>query len=532
MALPSLAVSALTTLGCYVFYQVSRFFITLWTSPLRTLRGPPNPSLLFGNMGPIQKSENAGLHEQWTAEYGHTFTYKMMFLEDRLYTTDTKALNHILMNSYIYQKPAASKYNLTRIVGGGVLVAEEDVHKQQRRIMNPAFGASQIRELTEIFVEKSIQLRDIWAMESSKEGSNGHVEVLSWLSKMTLDVIGQAGFNYRFDALSGKTSELSEAFSAIFESATTASIVMLLRGMIPALRFLPDPRDGKIKEAHQTMNQIGQQLMQESKADVTNGKTSWTRRDLLSLLLRANVSGDLPPTQRMTDADVLSQVPTFLVAGHETTSTGTTWALFALTQNQEAQRKLRQELLAVGTDNPTMDELNALPYLDAVVRESLRVHSPVLATTREAAQDDFLPFSEPLMDKHGKMINGLQIKKGQTILVPIQSMNRIKSIWGEDATEFKPERWEKVPEAASSIPGVWGNMMTFLGGPRACIGYRFSLVEMKVLLFTLVRAFEFELAVPASEIGKKSFIVQRPLLRSNPKAGNQMPLILKPVVQA
>ncbi len=55
------------------------------------------------------------------------------------------------------------------------------------------------------------------------------------------------------------------------------------------------------------MNQIGQQLMQESKADVTNGKTSWTRRDLLSLLLRANVSGDLPPSQRMSDADVLSR---------------------------------------------------------------------------------------------------------------------------------------------------------------------------------------------------------------------------------
>lgn len=65
-------------------------------------------------------------------------------------------------------------------------------------------------------------------------------------------------------------------------------------------------------------------------------------------------------------------------------------------------------MLAIGTDNPTMDELNALPYLDAVVRESLRVHAPVLATTREVAQDDFLPFSEPLIDKHGNMINGLQ----------------------------------------------------------------------------------------------------------------------------
>jgi len=94
-------------------------------------------------------------------------------------------------------------------------------------------------------------------------------------------------------------------------------------------------------------------------------------------------------------------------------------------------------------------------------------------------------------------------------------------------------------------------MLTFLGGPHACIGYRFSLVEyvfippnitkyahewlvicrLKALLFTLVRAFEFELAVPVEEIGKKANIVQRPILINDPKAGNQMPLLLKPHVR-
>ncbi|KAG6823047.1 hypothetical protein H0H93_004334, partial [Arthromyces matolae] len=56
-------------------------------------------------------------------------------------------------------------------------------------------------------------------------------------------------------------------------------------------------------------------------------------------------------------------------------------------------------------------------------------------------------------------------------------INRDKTIWGDDAHEFRPERWETVPEEANRIPGVWGNVLTFLGGPRACIGYRFSLVE-------------------------------------------------------
>lgn len=88
-------------------------------------------------------------------------------------------------------------------------------------------------------------------------------------------------------------------------------------------------------------------------------------------------------------------------------STATTWALFALTQNLEAQNKLRNELLAVGTDNPTMDELNALPYLDGVVRETLRVHAPVASTVRIAIQDDVLPLGEPIKDKYGRMMDGI-----------------------------------------------------------------------------------------------------------------------------
>ncbi|EIN07773.1 hypothetical protein PUNSTDRAFT_70106 [Punctularia strigosozonata HHB-11173 SS5] len=70
-------------------------------------------------------------------------------------------------------------------------------------------------------------------------------------------------------------------------------------------------------------------------------------------------------------------------------------------------------------------------------------------------------------------------------------------------------------------------MLSFLGGARACIGYRFSLVEMRALLFVLVRAFEFELAVPSSEISKTTAMVTRPMVKSKPKHGNQLPSLVK-----
>lgn len=529
-----LLASLSATLGAYGVYKLVTFYYDQWTSPLQLLPGPPSPSFIYGNMKEIWTAENSVLHEKWIEEYGPTMKYRSFVGMGRLFTADVKALNHILMNSYTYQKPEATRYNLSQILGAGVLVVEEDKHKQQRKIMNPAFGAAQIRELTEIFIEKSTELRDIWDAESTKQGGTGRIDVLSWLSKMTLDVIGLAGFNYKFDALKGDANknELNEAFSTIFRSRTRMNMLFMLRGLFPPLRFIRAEGDADANRASRTMDRIGKELLSESKTALAHGekmeKTSWKSRDLLSLLLRANMATDLPESQRMTDEDVLAQVPTFLVAGHETTSTATTWALYALTQAPEAQSKLREELLTVSTDNPTMDDLNALPYLDAVVRETLRVHAPVPSTMRIAMKDDILPLSTPFTDKYGVEHDTLHVRKGQTVLIPILLLNRSKSIWGEDSFEFKPERWQSTPEAATHIPGVWGNMLTFLGGPRACIGYRFSLVEMKALLFTLIRAFEFELAVPPQDIAKKAGIVQRPLVVTEPNAGNQMPLLVKP----
>jgi len=110
----------------------------------------------------------------------------------------------------------------------------------------------------------------------------------------------------------------------------------------------------------------------------------------------------------LTWTNIISEVPTFLVAGHETTSIATTWALFALTQSPEVQDKLRKQLLAVETDNPTMDELNALPYLDAVVRETLRLYPPLPSSMRVATEDDILPLGQPAKDKNGNVLDSIK----------------------------------------------------------------------------------------------------------------------------
>ncbi|KAF7298435.1 hypothetical protein MKEN_01368600 [Mycena kentingensis (nom. inval.)] len=532
LSVKKIAASIGGTLGAYLLYLLLKLVHGELRSPIRHLPGPSSTHWLFGNIRDIWRAENSVLHEKWVREYGNTIKYKGIFGMTRLYTVDTKALNHILTHSYIYQKPEPQRYSLTRVLGPGILIAEGDEHRQQRRIMNPAFGYPQVRELTPIFIEKSAELRDIWLSEIRKsEDGVARVNALSWLGKATLDIIGLAGFNYQFNSLASEgESELGAAFDSIFRQTTQFSVFGVLQAFIPAFRAinLPTAWNRATDRAQETMMRIGRRLVDGAKREMKeSGEPGMRSRDLLSLLVRANTAKVLPQSQQLSDADVMAQIPTFFLAGHETTSTGTTWALYALTQNKAAQKRLRDELLAVPTATPTMDELNALPFLDCIVRETLRIYAPVPSTLRAATQDDIVPLETPFTDVHGVVHETIHVTKGQTIMIPILAMNRDERIWGADAMEFVPERWER-EQINNSLPGVWGHMLTFLGGPRACIGYRFSLVEMKALLFVLVRAFEFELAVPVEDVGKKSGVTQRPILKSDMASGHQLPLLIRP----
>ncbi|KAK7040250.1 hypothetical protein VNI00_009716 [Paramarasmius palmivorus] len=512
-------------------YLVVKSILSVFFSPLRHIPGPRGKSFFYGNIQDIIEDNNAQTYRQWENTYGKTFLFEGLIGQKFVWTSDWKALGHILNSDADWQKDDGARFSLSRILGSGVLGTEGEKHKLQ----NPAFGPAQVRELTDVFFEKSSKLRDVWVSQLDRDTGLGRIDALSWISKMTLDVIGEAGFNYKFNALDGEASELNNAYSRIFKSDRSKYdiffiILAMLQESFPIFRVIPEIR-ASFRQAMQTSDRIAKELFYESKAALTGtGEKgdNWRARDLLSLLVRSNMSADLPEDQRMSDQDVMSQVPTFFVAGHETTSTGTTFALLALTERPDVQIKLRQELLAVPTDTPTMEQLNALPYLDIVVRECLRLYCPAPLTGRTAMKDDIVPLAHPYTDRNGVVHDHLRLKKGAGIFIPIVSINRDKDLWGDDADVFNPDRWQKLPEAVTSIPGVWGNMLTFLGGSHACIGWRFAIVEMKALLFTLVRSFEFELAVPREDVLiKKVALVQRPEVRGQ---GNQLPFNVKLVV--
>ncbi|KAJ7095055.1 cytochrome P450 [Mycena epipterygia] len=480
---PQILIPIAVTVLCYVLLFAVQFLYRELTYPLRHLSDPQNPSFIFGNFREL--ANDAELPKKWRDEFGPTFLFKNLFSKTCLHTSDLKALNHIIFNSSVYQRPPFINRNREAMIG-------------------PAFGSHQIGLLTEVFIEKAVQLREIWASQLAQNtGAATRIDVYSWLRRMTLDIIGQAGFNYDFNALeeTEKPNELNQAFTELLHSPNSQRNV---------IRF-----PGGMKET-----------MRESRCSLS--QSFGAKKDLLSVLLKANLSKDIPESQRLSDTEVVSQIPAFFVAGHETTSTATAWALHALSLNPNVQAKLREELFTISSQNPTMNELNSLPYLDSVVREVLRVYSPVTFVDRMAMQDDVLPLSKPYIDKTGKSHDTLLIPKGQIIRLPILIIHMDPETWGDDAAEFRPERWEHIPDASSAVPSVWGNLFTFFAGPNNCIGFRFALVELKALLFTLVRAFEFEPAVPKGGIGCNSSGLQSPVVVGEREKGTGLPMLLKP----
>ncbi|KAJ7209907.1 cytochrome P450 [Mycena rebaudengoi] len=352
---------------------------------------------------------------------------------------------------------------------------------------------------------------------------------------MTLDSIGELGFNYAFNSLdpNGKPSELMTAMTKLLHSASSQSsfVVRYAQATFPILRLVPMPGTQVFEASKRRLFDIGARLMAESKAyvEAAGDKNISGGRDLLSVLIKANMVSDLPDNQRLSDDEVIAQVPTFVIAGHENTSTGTAWALHALSLNHEIQDKLRQELLSARSESPNYDELNSLPYLENVVRETMRLYPPVEHTGRMAMADDILPLSEPFVDKKGRVHEGIPIRKGQMIHIPLRAVNVDKALWGDDAEEFKPDRWDNLPKAVSSIPSVYANTFTFYAGSHSCIGFRLSIIEQKALLFSLVRAFTFENVHPKGSIGRTSATsLQRPIVLAEREKGTQMPLIIKP----
>ncbi|KAF9463000.1 cytochrome P450 [Collybia nuda] len=514
-----------------LYFLVGPFLSLLFRqsrSPLRHLPGPPSPSFFMGNLADMHDQENNNLLARWERQYGHSFVYRGFIGGCRLMTTDPVAVAHILAHAYDYPKPDFVRDSLATMVAGhdGLLTVEGDHHRRQRKILSPAFTSTHIKSLAPIFWSKAIHLRDIWLAQADAAPSHStRIDALAWLARATLDVIGLAGFGYSFNSLTHTDNELADAFSTIFSTARKFRVITILQVWFPVLRRFRR-NNAAMADANATMRRIGIQLIDQKRNDIASEKSTTSDidgdkttlgRDLLSVLIRSNNAS--ASSQQMSTNEVLCQISTFIAAGHETTASALTWCLYALGRDPHVQNRLREALREIAVDgagagkeewdDQLVDRVGRCDYLDWVVREALRVHAPVTNTMRVCMRDvDEIPVRRGdakkgqdeggYTDKYGVRQWTIRVKRGDIISIPIQAINKSKDLWGEDALEFRPERWATPPASARAIPGLYAHTLTFLngnpsptGGNRACIGWRFALLEIKIFLYVLLRDIEF-----------------------------------------
>ncbi|KAF8963608.1 cytochrome P450 [Flammula alnicola] len=533
LALPLLGLALLA-----VFYRLYRRFSRISVSDIP---GPEPESFVIGNLRQYFQSQAGEIDFKWQEAYGGVVRFKGPFGEDRLLVSDPKALQYIYhISGYNFSKQPERREMTRMLTGRGIVWAEGHEHKRHRKIMNPAFGYGEIKAYSPVFNHHSAKLTTKWKEHILASPNQKSVfEVSSWFARSTLDAMGVAAFDYHFGTLDNELGNVYanlcvEAFGSLSESDIfrQALVPYLPKFVLSYIREqAPSHRLQQLRHAFVVGNKVAKEMI-DSKSKALSGEIQGNR-DIMSLLVRANASEK--EETRMSEEEMIAQVRTLLLAGYETTATSLTWAMLEIARHSDVQEKLRreirqkqQEIQARGETEFSQSDFDAMPYLTAVLKESLRFHPVVYGTYREPVKDDVLPLSKPITTRSGKVVAEIPVPKGIKIVASISGYHRNKDVFGPDSHVYDPERWI-IPGRVKNLAsvGVYGNLLSFAGGVRSCIGWRFAVSELQAFIVELVNNFEFSLTPEAQMVRREACLVMAPTIEGQVEKGNQLPLVVK-----
>lgn len=352
---------------------------------------------------------------------------------------------------------ATSYRKLKLMLGNGLFTSEGDFWLQQRRLIQPSFHKHELSHFIDIMVKESAQL--VYRWEYFYKGGRSF-SLLEELSELTLGIVCESLLGQR----------LESGAKIVNEELPTALSFMIRRVLFPinAPMWMPLPSHLKFKRSIGRIGKLISKLINEKKREGSEYP------DLLWMLLQVK---DEETGEGMSEQQLVDEMMTFFLAGHETTAVALSWALFLLHQNEEACYKARTEGTRLLSEGVTLESLGQATYLKQVAQEALRLYPPAWTLAREALEADQLgPYS---------------ISKGDTVVVNSYWLHRNLHHW-KSPLEFKPERFEadavKSRHKFAYIP--------FGGGPRLCIGHHFALFEMQIALATILSNFQVEILSP------------------------------------
>lgn len=382
-------------------------------------------------------------------------------------------------NSKAYSKGILAEI-LDFVMGKGLIPADEEVWRVRRRVIVPALHRKYVAEMVGLFGRAAQDL----CQKLDVAARNGEdVEMESLFSRLTLDIIGKAVFNYDFNSLSLDTG-IVEAVYTVLREAEDRSIAIIPYWDIPIIKDL-SARQRRVAASLQLINKtlddligICKKMVEEENVNFNDEYINERDPSILHFLL---ASGDDFSSKQLRD-----DLMTLLIAGHETSAAVLTWAFFLLAKNPAVLAKVQREVDHVlGDRTPTIEDMKKLKYTTRVINETLRLYPQPPVLIRRSLEDDVL----------GKYC----ISKGEDIFISVWNLHRSPSLW-EDAEEFRPERWPADGPDPTEVTENY-RYLPFGGGPRKCVGDMFATFENITAVAMLVRRFNFELALGAPPVG-------------------------------
>jgi cytochrome P450 len=334
---------------------------------------------------------------------------------------------------------------LQEFTGDGLVTIDGELHRQQRRLVQPAFHKQRVTSYAEVMVHYTLEMLAHWRPGQC-------IEMAQAMQELTIRIVAKCLFNID---LASQLTDLGACFSTIIENPPRFHEYALhLRLNLPFTTY------GRRQRSKARIDSVIYDLIAQRRTEGCD------KGDVLSMLLLSRDQENM-----LNDIQIRDHIMTFFAAGHETTSNLMTWTFYLLAQHPPVLEKLQAELRTVLAGRaPTLEDCAHLHYTEWVLNEAMRLYPPIWTLGRRAIE--------------AFELDGYHFPAGSFFVLSQWIIHRHPDLW-EDAERFRPERWH--PERTQQI--LPGSYFPFGIGPRICIGMPFAQLEAKLLLATILQQY-------------------------------------------
>ena len=395
--------------------------------------------------------------ETLSREFGDFVHYRGLF---SFYLVNHPALvKQVLMETHKnFDKQSVIYDRFRRAFGDGLVVAEGDRWKRQRKLMQPMFGPITVRNFFQSMVDAAEEMVSEWEIKSKAWPT---FDIAEQMDRITLKIAGQALFRDGFDKVADQIDEWTKNINR-YSAKPPLPIVRQF--------WFPSAVNRRLKQTLREFHQFIHDMIETRRQQ----RLAEHKQDLLTILLTATHEDSGNP---MEDREIIEEVLGMIIGGHETSSAALTWTWFELHHHQSVQKKLFAEIdEVVGSRQLRIEDFGKLKYCRMVIDESLRLHPPFWFENRNTRKD--------------LELGGTTIPRGSIVAFSRYSLHRHPTFW-KDADAFVPERQDPAkPEHTRSAY----TQVPFGGGPRICIGINFAIMELMVILVVVSQRFRVRIA--------------------------------------